>query len=213
MFPSHDRCRYKGSCATMSVEIEAGATDTANANVLYQNIFEDGTVTVSSETSDGDGLNAIEDTTFDFWTPASVPAHIHVDYGEDVECDCMGIASHTAGTEGTTILVQHSDNDADWTTIASVSPLTDDTIFVIFPTTEARYWRIRQTDAVCSIGVIKLGKRLVFPSGVISGHIGINHSSRVELLTPNVSQQGQFLGTRIKRIGARANTYSHHYGS
>jgi len=189
----------------MSVEIETGATDTANATVLYQNIFENGTVTTNSQTSDGAALNAVEDTTFDFWTPAGVPARIRVDYGEDVECDCMGIASHTAGSEGTTIVVEYSDDGVSFTEVASVSPLTDDTIMVIFPSTSAQYWQIRQTDAACSIGVVKLGKRLVFPSGVISGHIGINHSSRVELLTPNVSQQGQFLGTRVKRIGARAN--------
>lgn len=52
----------------MSVTIEPGAILTQNASILYQNIFEDGTVTVSSETDDGPGLNAVEDTTFDFWT-------------------------------------------------------------------------------------------------------------------------------------------------
>lgn len=189
----------------MSVTIETGATDTSNATVLYQNIFEDGTVTTNSETSDGAALNAVEDTTFDFWTPAGVPAYVRVDYGSAVECDCAGIASHDAGTQGTTLEVQYSTDDASWTTVSTISPLTDETILVVFPAVEARYWRVRQSSAVCSIGVVKLGKRLVFPSGVLNGHTAVNHSNRVELLTPNVSQNGQFLGSRIRRIGARVN--------
>ena len=44
----------------------------------------------------------------------------------------------------------------------------------------------------------------MFPSGVLSGHTSVGHSNRVELMA-NVSQQGQFLGTRIKRIGARVS--------
>ncbi len=189
----------------MSVTIIAGATETKNATLLSQNIFEEGTVTVSSETADGAGLNAVEDTTFDFWTPAAVPANITVDYGTSVECDCLGIASHDAGTNGTDLRLEHSSDGVIWTQIGSdVSPLTDDTIMIVFQSTSARYWRVVQATSVCSIGVIKLGKRLVMPSGVLSGFVGVNHANRVDLLT-NTSIKGQYLGTRIKRIGAETN--------
>jgi hypothetical protein len=60
------------------------------------------------------------------------------------------------------------------------------------------------TDEVASFGVIKLGKRLVIPGGVLSGHVGINHANRVDLLN-NTSIRGQFLGNRIIRLGAETN--------
>lgn len=185
----------------MSVLIEPGSAETKNATVLYESVFESGTVTVSSETSDGAGLNAVEDTTFDFWTGGAATSRITVDYGSDVECDAFGVAAHTIGTDGATIAVEYSDDDMSYTEAASVTPTDDDTIFIVFPVTSARYWRVSVTDGPASIGVMKLGKRLIFPCGVLSGYTPINHAHRIELLT-NMSVSGQFLGTRIKRVGA-----------
>lgn len=186
----------------MTIEIESGATDTGKPLILYQNIFEDGTVVVSSETTDGYGANAIEDTTFDFWTGAGATANITVDYSEDVECDCFGVAAHTLGTDGASIRVLGSDDDVTYDNVSSlISPITDDTILVIFPSTTYRYWRISVTSGPSSIGVLKLGKRLVIDGGVISGYISVNHGVKVELLN-STSTGGQFLGNRIKRVGA-----------
>lgn len=188
----------------MSVEIKAGATDTLNATLLYENIFEDGTVTVTSETADGAGLNAVEDTTFDFWTPASLPGRLEVDMGAAYTCDCVGIAAHNAGTNGTTILVRYSYDAITYSNAFSFSPLTDETLMAVFPEISARYWRISINNAICSIGVIKLGKRLVMPCGVLSGFVGVNHASNIEMMT-NKSIKGQYLGSRINRIGAEKN--------
>ena len=188
----------------MTIQIDNGSVDTNNATILYENIFEDGTVTVNGETSDGAGLNAVEDTTFDFWTAPHTPSSITVDYGSPVECDCIGIAAHNAGTNGSTLRILTSSDGVDFTSLTSISPLTDDTIMVFFPATTARYWQFRQSVNVCSIGVVKLGKRLVFPNGTISGGVPINHATRAELMT-NESQRGQYLGTRIRRVGASAD--------
>lgn len=185
----------------MSVIIDSGSTDTNLPMLLYYSIFEDGDVTVSSETADGAGANALEDTTFDFWTPATFPAQITVDYGSAVECDCVGIAAHDAGTNGSTYVVQSSDDGSAWTTRFSLAPLTNDTVLGIFPAISARYWRVRCSTAISSTGVIKLGKRLIIPGGVLSGHVSVNHSHKIELLN-NTSIKGQFLGNRILRIGA-----------
>lgn len=185
----------------MSVDIQEGATDTDLPLVMYDSIFESGTVTWSSETTDGFALNAIEDATNDFWTPASVPAWIAVDMGASVPVDCAGVVSHTVGSSGATVQVQSSDNGTAWVTRSTITPTTDETILTVMAYVEARYWRVYITDAVTSIGNIKLGKRLVFPSGVLSGHIGINHGQNVELMT-NESMGGQFLSNRIDRVGA-----------
>lgn len=189
----------------MAVEIISGATDTNNATVLYQNIYEEGTVTVSSETADGAGLNAVEDTTNDFWTGVGAISTITVDMGSAVECDCVGIAAHTLGTVGATFNVRTSVDGVTFTSVFSpIAPLTDETQMVIFPVTSSRYWRVSIGSGPASIGVIKLGKRLVFPNGVLSGGRFINHAQKVELMV-NRSVKGQYLGTRIKRVGAEAS--------
>lgn len=189
----------------MSVTIIQGSSEVKNATILYENILETGTVTVSSETSDGAGTNAIEDTTFDFWTGGAASSNIKVDMGSAVECDCIGVAAHTIGTEAATLTVAFSTDDISYTDVAEVSPTDDNTIMIIFPMQNARYWRVTVSDGPASCGVIKIGKRVVFPSGALSGHIAINHSQKVELLAQNISQSGQYLGTRIKRIGASAS--------
>lgn len=185
----------------MTVTIEPGASDTSTTTFLYDNIYLDGTVTVSSETPDGFGANALGDETFDFWTPDVAPANIAVDYGSGVECDCAGIAAHNAGTLGATILVQSSTDNIAWTTRSTIAPLTDETIFTIFPAVTAQYWRVVIQDVVCSIGVIKLGKRLVMPNAALSGHVGANHANRIELMASK-SVKGQFMKSRIIRQGA-----------
>lgn len=186
----------------MTIEIESGATDTGKPLLLYQNVFEDGTVTVSSETADGEGANALEDTTFDFWTASTTAAFISVDYGSSVECDCLGVAAHNLGSLGASIKVRNSVDGVTFADVTSTySPLTDDTLVVIFPAESSRYWRVTVGDGPASIGVLKLGKRLVIDGGVISGHVSIDHGAKVELLN-STSIGGQFLGNRIKRVGA-----------
>jgi hypothetical protein len=188
----------------MTMVLSSAAQSPTLPTILFNNVFEQGIVTVSSETPDGFGANALEDTTFDFWRPASVPAQITVDAGVPVSCDCLGIAAHDLGMSGSIVRVQSSDDNATWTNRLSFSPLTDQTIIGIFALVTARYWRVRIEGFVASIGVIKLGRRVIIPTGVLSGHTAINHSHNVELLT-NTSIKGQFLGNRIERIGASAS--------
>lgn len=189
----------------MSVVIVSGSDDTLNATVLYQNILDEGTVTVSSETADGAGLNAVEDTTFDFWTGGAAYSSITIDMGVSTECDCIGVAAHTIGTVGANIGVSYSNDDITYSNTGFYeSPLTDETIMGIFPAVSARYWRVWISNGPASVGVIKLGKRLVMPCGVLSGYTAINHANVVELMT-NTSVKGQFLGARINRVGAATN--------
>lgn len=189
----------------MTIEIEAGTVAQDKPSILWDNIFERGTVTASSTAVDGDAANAYaEDTTFDFWTPDTNFGVITVDMGSDVECDCLGVAAHTLGTVGTEITVESSDNGSDWVIRGRVTPITDDTLMLFFPIVSARYWRVYMDDTIASIGVIKLGKRLIIPTGVLSGHTAINHAQEVELLN-NMSVKGQFLGNRIVKLGAETS--------
>lgn len=187
----------------MTVKINPLTPDSGKPLLLYDSVFESGTVTVSSETTDGAGLNAIEDTTFDEWLASSATAYLSVDYGSDVFVDCIGVAAHDLFTQSATISVEYSNNNVDWTSIWTVTPSDNSTIIGIFTLTKARYWRVAVTSGPASIGVIRLGRRLVIPTGVLSGHVGINHAKRVDVLS-NMSLTGQFIGTKVVRRGADA---------
>ena len=183
----------------MTIVIASNTPSTEKPTLLIENILTEGDLTVSSETSDGAGLNALSDSTFDFWTPSATNARLDVDMGESVTCDAVGIAAHTLGTDGASFRVRTGTTGfANVTTRIEHSPLTDDTILGLFPSISARYWRFEILNGPASIGVIKLGKRIIVPSGVSLGHVSVNHAERLELLT-NDSVDGQFLGTRVIR--------------
>lgn len=185
----------------MTIEIETGADNQVNTSIVYTSVFDDGTVTVSDETSDGPGLNALEDTTNDYWEPGTTSdAYITVDCGDDYECDGYGIAAHTMGTVGATYVIESSPDNSTWTARATGSPLTDETIFGLFPAASERYWRIGVSGGLCLIGVVKLGKRLVFPTAPLIGHVGSSHAKRIEFMR-NKSIGGHFIGNRIIRTG------------
>jgi hypothetical protein len=188
----------------MTITIASGTIAPDKPAILWNNVFNDGTVTVSSETADGAGANALEETTFDFWIPSAVLASISVDLGSARICDAAGIAAHTIGSTGASVEVQSSDNGATWVTRAASTPSDNETILILFPAVSARYWRILLTGAVAAIGVVKLGRRLIIPTGVLSGHVGLHHAREIELLT-NQSIKGQFLGNRIIKMGAETD--------
>lgn len=181
------------------IYIARNTPDTEKPTLLMDNVFTKGTIAGSGG---GDGstsrLNAINDTTFDYWISTSATSTIVVDAGSAQPCSAVGIAAHTLGTAGATVQVESSTNLTDWTTRLTFSPLTDITIIGVFPEVSAQYWRLRVTNGPASIGVIKLGKRIIVPSGVSLGHVATNHGERVELLS-NDSIDGQFLGTRVIR--------------
>lgn len=185
----------------MTMIIETGALNTTGASLLYNNILANGTLTASTVATDGAAANAVDEATWDFWTPTAVPAWLRVDYGSAVECDGAGIAAHTLASVGATVNIQSSTDNAAWTTRATAVPLTNEAIFFCFPPVTARYWRVYVTGAVASIGVAFIGKRLAFPSGVLSGHIAINNAVRVTLLN-STSVSGQLIKNRIVRRGA-----------
>jgi hypothetical protein len=182
----------------MTIAIAAGSTDLEKPNLLVENIFTSGSVTATATIPDGSFGNCLTDGTFDFWTPSTATATATVDKGSAVRCDMVGIAAHNIGSSASTLEVQSSDNGSSWITRVTVTPTDNSTIVGVFPSSLARYWRVRITNGPASIGVLKLGRRVVVPSGVSLGHLSVNHAGRVELLS-NDSVNGQFLNTRVIR--------------
>ena len=172
--------------------------------VLWDNFYTRGTITASSQTTDGAGANAAEETTYDYWTPASLPATLQITLASAEAADCCAIAAHTIGSSGATVIVEFL-NGVTWTSLGSVTPTTDDPILIIFNRTTDTDFRIRITGStVPSVGVVFLGERLTFSTGVSIPYTPIWQSQTVELLQ-SVSLGGQFLGNRVNRRGGNGS--------
>jgi hypothetical protein len=66
----------------MTVFIEGTEVDNDSLPmVLFENFFSTGTVTASTEATGFDASNAYEESTFDFWKPATTTATYETDLG------------------------------------------------------------------------------------------------------------------------------------
>ncbi len=186
----------------MTIVIASNTPSPEKPTLLIENVFTQGVVT-----GWGGGVpeNALSDNTFEFWTTTSATAEMNVNLGVARNCDCVGISAHNLGTVGAMVRVQTSDTGRNpWTTHVTILPQTDKTILGIFPSVGSRLWRFLVNGGPASIGVIKLGRRIIVPSGVALGHVAANHAERVELLS-NDSIDGQFLNTRVIRRSGQTN--------
>lgn len=146
-------------------------------------------------------------STFDFWEPTTVPAQWAVNAGAAVTVDYFGIAAHTAGTAGSTLVVRHSPDGTggSWTDLTDpVSPATDDPILFLFPPTTDQWWDVRVSVATCAIGVIFVGQALAMQRPIYGGHAPIT-LSRQTVKLPNRSEGGHFLGRSIVREGLQTS--------
>lgn len=151
---------------------------------------------------EGGPLNSL---TYERWMPASLPAVWWYEHIADAEADYCGIAAHTAGSSGSTLVIEYFDG-ADWQVIMTVVPVDDAPIFCIFEPLVAQFWRVTVQDAECEIGVIRFGKALQMPRPIYSGHTPVD-LARQTLLRSNYSETGEFLGRSRQRLQL-ATSYS-----
>jgi len=185
----------------MTIIINGSATDTSKATVLYQNILAEYPLSVSSQAAGFSATNLLDDATWNGWQPITVPATITIDAVTPITCDACGMSSHDLALNGAALQVQHSDDAITWTTAIFYDPLVDDTMIGLFAPRTARYWRIRVTGAVATIGAIFVGIKLAFPCAPLSGYKPLHHSKRIDQMV-NRSIGGQLLGNKIVRQGA-----------
>lgn len=173
--------------------LQDSAYDKNKPCVLYQNVFEEGTLTATSGTAE----NAVSGTTWDFWIGTG-SSTLTVDMGVDTEVDCFFIDAHDLFAVGSTLTVQ-AYIAAAWVTIETITPTDNAAIMVITPNITATQFRV--TAIGVSIGVVMAGKRLVFPNGVDPSHTSIAHARTYELLSGD-SISGQFTNSMVVRKGA-----------
>lgn len=179
------------------------AYNEANAQpmVMFRNLLATATITDATLPATAPRANAVNESTFDYWQPASVPETLRMVPGASQAADGAFFAAHTLGTAGATLTVQYYDGAA-WQTQASYAPPNNKPFGFIWPSRSATGWGIQISGAVAQVGVAWIGPRLVIPGGVTPGYVPIWASRRVEKYA-GVSRRGQFFGQRIERSGAR----------
>lgn len=191
----------------MTMIISDDAYDKRAPCVLFENVLDYGAVSASTADAGYDVENATSGTTWDAYKPVSATsANYDVDAGVDVECDCAFVDAHTLGSVGGSVRVWASTDGVGWTPITDAVDVADNgAVMLIWRGVEYRYWRIAFThDAAPEIGVLSIGKRLVFPNGIATPHTSIQHSKKIEVLGGD-SDSGQFTGQMIVRKSASVN--------
>ena len=185
----------------MSIKVENNTPNARKPMALFDSVFSRGAVTASSAAVGAEFANALDETTFDFWTPTAVPATLATELVVAEKVDCMAIAAHNIGTSGATVSVEYSNDGIVWVEVGSHAPSDDTTIVMIFKPVTAKWWRLVISGAVASVGVVRMGFRLVFPSGINTGYTPINLARRIDV-QGGVTIGGQFGGQRITKRGA-----------
>lgn len=188
----------------MTIKIENTPTSQDSLpTILWNNVFTSGTLAASSQATDYPKENAVSEATYDAWKPTALPASLSIDKGSATAVDCAALVAHNCGTSGNTVSIQSSTDNVNWTTRSSVTPTDDTTIFFLFTSASARYWRFYFTGGTAPIvGVAMAGARFNFPAGVVAPYKPVWLSQTYELLT-STTLGGQFLGNRVLRTGGQ----------
>ena len=175
------------------------------ARIGYDNALVNGSASATS-----DSVNAakmLTPSTYDKWRPTADSVATLV--GTLKQCDYVGIAAHNLGADAVTLTVKVSDGGA-YTTVYSQLVTTNNALFIRFA--EGAYSNVELTltgSLTAEIGVVFLGLELEMMRPIFTGHKPANLNA-TDVMTPQVSDGGQFLGKQIVRQGyATAADFQH----
>lgn len=180
------------------IHLAFGADEASRPCVLYENVFAEGATNSSASQSGFSVDNALDGTTYTYWRPAPTTFAAWVEGTQNIIADTAAIAAHDLADHGATVDVQVG-GGSTWETIATHTPDDNGPIMMIFPRTIATGWRVRIiANGQPSIGVLMLGKRLIWRAGILDGYTPMQWGARVEGLGGSL-MGGQMVGTRIIR--------------
>jgi len=176
------------------------------ARILTENILEDATVFLSSQSADTGEENLLDWRTFTLFEADIVGAiYLEATMAAPVAADCLGICHHNLGTLGIEVSIEYSDDDSSgssWSVaLAGFTPNDDRTIMRSFTSVTAQHWRIKLDAGSGSatqslyMGVMALGEALTFPRGV---QVGFDPTAEQVISESVVSQTGHLLGSLVR---------------
>lgn len=185
----------------MPVYMAPSATDGNKAFVLWDNILTRSTILAPSDPPSGPRINALDPATWNGWT-ALAGAALTGDYGSTTTVDAVGIAAHKLATNGCSVLLQYSTDGTTWLDAHPVyAPLTDEDLIIVFANRTGRHFRLLVQNGNAHVGVVFVGKRLIFPHTPIDSYTPLNHA-RQYTKEFNDSIKGANLGNRVMAAGA-----------
>lgn len=183
----------------MAVSIVSGATGTDRANVFWA---LDATATATSSAVGNPAVNVTNPNTFSSWRATASNAILTLDFGTAKPFDAIGISAHNMATSGdASCTLFYSIDGSTYVAIASVTTLTNEDIILMFSQVTARFVQLRVDGPAANIGVVAVGKRLIFPSCPAGDYVPLHHARRYEKEF-NHSTRGAMINNRSWSAGA-----------
>ena len=196
----------------MTIETEAvraaqlvGAALENNPVILWRNL-SGALSSPDGFESDGALANALDPITGSYALPSVVSGAAQMTWGT-ATLNSVAIAAHNLGTLGATVAIEFSDDGgSNWTSVASVSPNSDDAVLFRFEEQVHDDWRLSITSISSgqpSIGVLTAGLELVVERPLYQGYAPPLTPTNITLQA-NVSEGGNYLGAAVVRRGSSA---------
>jgi hypothetical protein len=185
----------------MSVVIASGFTGTA-VGLAYPRVGWrrlTGTIAASTSAAGYAAANAATSRTDTFWKATTLPATWAVDFGSAQNVSYCGIASHTIGSSGATVIFELWNGSA-WITIATTTPVDNGPILFLCAVLSRSQARIRITGStVPVVGVVFFGAVTEWPQlAVYAPSVSFQRASQTDYAI-NITDGGQWAGRTIIR--------------
>ena len=183
---------------------------TTNLPLNYARIGYDNTLVNGSATAVSDNVgaaNMLTPSTYDKWRPTSDGLALLT--GSSQLCNYIGIAAHNLGSDGVTLIVRVS-NGGGFTEVYNQLATSNEALFIRF--TAGTYDRVELSIAGSTkpeVGVVFLGLELEMMRPIFSGHQP-SVLNATDVMTPQMSDGGQFLGKQIVRQGYKTSADFQH---
>lgn len=175
--------------------------------ILYENLLRDLDPEAFVATSQvaGSPPDVVRNAdTATYWQGDALPATLTVIFSTTVRVDAVGIAGHTIGSSGASIVIEtRPDNESAWAPFAQ-EVLPNNNAPLLFLDDELDVKQLRATvtgvGLVPRIAAIYAGRALVMPRPPEAGYRPLNLSRRTKR-RQTMSRGGQFLGQEVQRMG------------
>lgn len=184
----------------LSPSFGLGYPDLAGPIILFENLLNFGTVTVSSELENGEKENAYgKGSVRDYWRPDGTDEQwMQVVFDLPVTVNAMGIAGHNIFQRLGQFSLEYSEDEGETWLAASpgIQPANNRPFMVLTNGIISTHFRILFEDHTgnIDIGALSIGLALQFPRGV-----GINYEPpqyNKNVIVENImSENGNFLGS------------------
>lgn len=173
----------------------------------YENFFETGTITASTESTDNPAANLSDWLATDYWIAAGDGTqYVDLDCGTSRTADYFAFYNQNLYLNSGTVKLQYWNGSAFVDVTSAIAPTTNAPYLTIFNAVSAQKWRVvaQQTGSAPYFAVIAIGSSLALPFGVYLGY-SEPIFARSPTLINSVSDSGSFLGRSVLARGCKTS--------